>query len=330
MNVFITTNLNNIVSKNIFHDQPELTHTLDIGLYKKKDMDHKNNQSTAQRKCDRGMTYQLGVELPVNNPREEEHIRHCTQCQAVWPAFYSQQFIDYGYSLTQISQDWCCIPEHLRIRMHPKLIKWQTKLFKSTKIKLTGRHIFFQMNYHRFYDETTGYRERLVLCNGDFASLPPDQKAYFDTLGRINSNDTWMKSSTTPLYLKRQFRLYKDSIYKCPLKKPRGAYHEFIKEYQRDRPELADANPITLAKMCVEPYKQLPPHQIEFYKNQYKVNMEEYKKQDLIERFKFQNKRKQDYFTSKVTFEEAEGAEGAEEYMEVEGADEDDDEEVGE
>jgi hypothetical protein len=284
--------------------------------------------STAPRVHDRGIVFQLGVELPVNNPREAEHIRHCTQCQAIWPAYYCQQLFDFHYSLETISNDWCCIPEHVRVRMQSKLMKWQTRLFKSTKIKLTGRHVFFQLNYHRFYDENTSYKQRLHCCNGDFAALPPNEKEYFDVLGRMRSNNKWIHSPDTPLYLKRQYRLYKASIYKCPLKRPRGAYHEFIKEYTSQHPELAEMSPITLAKICVEPYKRLSEREVEYYKNLYKKNMEEYKKQDLIERFKFQDKRKQDYYSAKVNYEDEQAIEQEKEYQEEEGEGDDDDDET--
>jgi hypothetical protein len=253
--------------------------------------------ATAPRTSDRGMKFQLGVPLPENHEREEEHIRHCTSCQAIWPAYYTQQLFDFRYTLAQITDSWSRIPEYKRLRLQSKLMKWQLKLFKQLKTKTTGRHIFFQMNFHRFFDEDSTYQSRLTFCNAHFTALEPIEKAYYDTLGRMARNDGWLTSPDTPKYIKRQYRIHKKNSYKSPLKKPRGAYHEFMHEQQRTRPELANVDTIELAKLCREPYSKLPPEEVERYKKIYYTNMEQYKKQDLIERFKYQEKCKLDLFT---------------------------------
>ena len=199
-------------------------------------------------------------------------------------------------NLNLISEEWCSIPEHCRIRMYSRLIKRQNKFFKNTKVKLTSRHLFFKMQYHRFYDEGTTYKQRLVYCNAEFDALTLEERAYYKALCKTYSNRAWLHHPETPIYMKRQYKLFQSLTYKSTLKRPCGPYHEFMIEYQKQHPNLAGISSVALAKLCREPYSQLPPEELERYKTLFNTHMEEFRKQDLIERFKFQEKNKKNYF----------------------------------
>jgi hypothetical protein len=260
-------------------------------------MDVIPDQSTAPRIHNRGIKNQLGVPLPLNNEREEDHLRHCRQCQAIWPAYYSQQLIEYHLSFNEISDSWCRIAEHKRLRLYSSLLKWQHKFFKHTKSKPSARQVFFDLNQHRFDED---YATRRGLCNAQFTSLSDTEKSYFNAL---SLHDRWLTDSNTPMYLKRQYRLYKEHAYKSTLKRPCGAYHEYLNEQKQLHPELTKLSSVQLAKQCRQGYRNLSPEQVQHYKDLYHQHLEEFKKQDLLHRIQFQEIRQSNFITSQDAFD---------------------------
>ena len=251
-----------------------------------------SSTTTAPRTHNRGILHQLGVPLPCNNEREVDHLRHCTQCQAIWPAYYSQQHMTLHFSLLFMSEAWCRIPEHRRIRLYSSLLKWQQKLFKKTKAKPSARQVFFDLNQHRFDQED--YATRRGLCHAHFTSLSETEKSY---LKAIALDRHWLTAADTPLYLKRQFKLFKDNAFKSTVKRPCGVYHEYLNEQKQLHPELAQLSTVQLAKQCREGYHQLPPQEIQRFKQLYRQHLEEFKKQDLLERIQFQESRQSNFMT---------------------------------
>jgi len=246
---------------------------------------------------ERSLTFRMGVPLPIGNPREIDHLRHCNHCQSIWPAYYSQYKLEFNSSLEYISNEWNRTPEHQRLKKARSLVLWKERYFKNTKIKSTSRHYYQHLYYHRFFDVNSTFRTRVLMCQAEFDMLPPDYKEYYHQLHKKYSRSAWLTRPDTPKYMKREFKVFQDNQYKSPFKRPVGPFHIFVEDMKAQDPSLKNYTMISAIKICKQRFNELSPEVQAEYNRRFQERLAEFKRLDIEERFKFENKRKSQYYS---------------------------------
>jgi len=245
---------------------------------------------------ERSLAFRMGVPLPLSNARETDHLRHCSHCQSIWPAYFSQYKLEFNCSLEYISNEWNRTPEHQRLKKARSLVLWKERFFKNTKIRSTSRHYYQHLYYHRFFDVNSTFRTRVLMCQAEFDMLPPDYKEYYHELHKKYSRSAWLTRPDTPKYMKREFKVFQDKRYKCPYKRPVGPFHIFVEEMKAQDPTLKNHTMISAIQLCKERFSELSPEILTQYQQKFKERLAEFKRLDIEERFKFENKRKSEYY----------------------------------